>query len=54
MNEIDTQGQQPPGPDPALRLLDRFVGTRDMNGRTVDSDGQRCVRHLGRPSPRDG
>jgi hypothetical protein len=37
MNDIDTQGQQPPGPDPALRLLDRFVGTWDMKGRTVDS-----------------
>lgn len=27
-----------PGPDPALRKLDRFVGTWTMKGRTLDSD----------------
>ena len=27
-----------PGPDPALRKLDRFVGTWVMSGRTLDSD----------------
>ena len=27
-----------PGPDPALRKLDRFVGTWEMKGRTLDSD----------------
>ena len=26
-----------PGPDPALRELDRFVGTWEMKGRTLDS-----------------
>ena len=26
-----------PGPDPALRKLDRFVGTWEMKGRTLDS-----------------
>jgi hypothetical protein len=28
----------PPQPDPALKLLDRYVGTWDMHGRTLDSD----------------
>jgi Protein of unknown function (DUF1579) len=27
-----------PSPDPALKRLDRFVGTWDMTGRTLDSD----------------
>ena len=27
------------GSDPALRKLDRFVGTWDMKGRTLDADG---------------
>jgi Protein of unknown function (DUF1579) len=31
-------GPQMPGPDPALRKLDRFVGTWVMKGRTLDSD----------------
>jgi hypothetical protein len=30
--------QQPPKPDPALRKLDRYVGTWDMTGRTIGSD----------------
>jgi hypothetical protein len=29
---------QPPGPDPALRRLDRFVGTWDVRGRTLDAE----------------
>jgi len=29
---------QMPSPDPALRRLDRFVGTWDMTGRTIGSD----------------
>jgi Protein of unknown function (DUF1579) len=29
---------QLPGPDPALRKLDRFVGTWEMKGRTLNSD----------------
>ena len=29
---------QPPGPDPALRKLDRFVGTWEVRGRTLDSE----------------
>ncbi len=30
--------QQLPTPDPALKRLDRLVGTWDMKGRTLDSD----------------
>jgi hypothetical protein len=29
--------QMPPGPDPALKRLDRFVGTWEARGRTLDS-----------------
>jgi hypothetical protein len=29
---------QPPAPNPALRRLDRYVGTWDMTGRTLGSD----------------
>jgi hypothetical protein len=39
MTDVDSQSQQqPPAPDPALRQLDRFVGTWDMKGRTLGSD----------------
>lgn len=38
MSDANTQPGQPPGPDPALRSLDRFVGTWEMTGRTLDSD----------------
>lgn len=31
------QAGQLPGPDPALRRLDRFVGTWKMQGRTLDA-----------------
>lgn len=34
----DTQAVQMPVPDPALRKLDRYVGTWAMAGRTVGSD----------------
>jgi Protein of unknown function (DUF1579) len=33
----DNQSQQPPQPDPALKQLERYVGTWDMKGRTLDS-----------------
>ena len=36
-DEYDATGQ-PPGPDPALRRLDRFVGTWDVRGRTLDAE----------------
>jgi Protein of unknown function (DUF1579) len=29
---------QPPGPDPALQRLDRFVGTWDVRGRTLGAE----------------
>lgn len=35
--ELDAT-QQPPQPDPALKKLDRYVGTWDMTGRTIGSD----------------
>lgn len=34
----DEQGQQPSGPDPKLKMLDRWLGAWDMKGRTLDSD----------------
>jgi Protein of unknown function (DUF1579) len=33
-----TPATQVPGPNPALRRLDRFVGRWTMSGRTIDSD----------------
>jgi hypothetical protein len=38
MKTSESPPQQPPAPDPALKLLDRFVGTWEMKGRTLDSD----------------
>ncbi len=38
MSDQNAQPQQPPRPDPALKLLDRFVGTWDMKGRTLESE----------------
>jgi hypothetical protein len=35
-NEYDAA--MPPGPDDALRKLDRFVGTWELTGRTLDSE----------------
>ena len=33
----DAQAMQPPRPDPALKRLERFVGTWNVTGRTLDS-----------------
>jgi uncharacterized protein DUF1579 len=33
-----TSAMQPPGPDPALKHLERFVGTWEVHGRTLDSE----------------
>jgi Protein of unknown function (DUF1579) len=33
----DAQAQQMPQPDPALKRLDKFVGTWEMKGHTLDS-----------------
>jgi hypothetical protein len=38
VTDNDIAAQQPPAPDPALRALDRFVGSWEMTGRTLDSD----------------
>jgi hypothetical protein len=37
---------QRPGPDPALKRLDRFVGTWDVRGRTLDSDEENVSGRL--------
>src|ERR671922_2322012 len=47
----DAQAQQLPTPDPALRRLDRFVGTWSLEGHLVGSDeititGQTTFRWL--------
>ena len=34
----NAESMQLPAPDPALERLDRFVGTWEMRGRTLDSD----------------
>ena len=36
--DTDAQGEGPPTPDPALRRLDRLVGTWTMKGRPLGSD----------------
>ena len=38
MGANETEQQGPPTPDPALKRLDRFVGSWDMKGRTQGSD----------------
>jgi hypothetical protein len=38
MAEYASNEQEMPGPDPALKQLERFVGTWSMKGRTLDSD----------------
>ncbi len=37
MSDYDAQAQQGPKPDPALKRLDRFVGTWSMEGHLVGS-----------------
>jgi hypothetical protein len=40
--ENETAQGLPPGPDPALKRLEMFVGKSEMKGHTLDSDaGQR-------------
>ncbi len=39
MSSTEYEGaDQPPGPDPALHRLDRFVGTWEVKGRTLDAE----------------
>lgn len=38
MTDFNTEVQQPPQPDPALKRLDRLVGTWTMKGHLVNSD----------------
>lgn len=51
MSDYDEQAQQAPTPDPALKSLDRFVGTWSMEGHLVGSSennikGQASYRWL--------
>jgi hypothetical protein len=45
MTTYESQNQPPqqPGTDPKLRLLDRFVGSWEMKGRTLDSEVDNVV-----------
>jgi Protein of unknown function (DUF1579) len=38
MSDYDANAAQPPEPDPALKRLDRLVGTWTITGRTLDSE----------------
>jgi uncharacterized protein DUF1579 len=39
MSSIEYEGAAlPPGPDPAIQRLDRFVGTWEITGRTLDAE----------------
>ena len=38
MADNNSQPQQPPQPDPALKRLEPLVGTWDITGRTLDSE----------------
>lgn len=38
MSEYDATVEQPPMPDPALKRLDRLVGTWTIHGRTLDAE----------------
>ena len=37
VHDQDSQAMQPPRPDPALKRLERFVGTWNVTGRTLGS-----------------
>jgi hypothetical protein len=37
-HDQDAPAMQPLRPDPALQRLERFVGTWDVTGRTLDSE----------------
>src|SRR5215207_3989249 len=37
IQETNTQAKQLPQPDPALKRLDRLVGTWELTGRTLDA-----------------
>jgi hypothetical protein len=37
-HDQDAQAMQPPQPDPALKRLERFVGTWDVTGHTLGSE----------------
>jgi hypothetical protein len=41
-----TAPRPPPRPDPALKRLERLVGTWDIKGRTLDSDVDNITGHM--------
>ena len=43
MSDHDTQSQGMPQPDPALKRLDRLVGTWNMKGRLIGSDEENIM-----------
>jgi len=43
MSDQDAQAQQMPRPDAALKRLDKFIGTWDMRGRTLNSKEDNVV-----------
>src|SRR6266545_8271592 len=43
MSNDDAQAQQAPRPDPALRRLEKFIGTWKMKGRTLNSKEDNVV-----------
>lgn len=43
MTDSDTQAQQAPRPDPALKRLDRLVGTWTMKGHLLGSDVENII-----------
>ncbi len=45
MSDYDAQAQQGPKPDPALKRLEKFVGTWEMKGRTLDSKNDNVFGH---------
>jgi Protein of unknown function (DUF1579) len=40
---VDAQAPRPPAPDPALKRLDRLVGTWSMRGHLIGSDEENIV-----------
>jgi len=43
MSDYNTQPQMPPKPDPALKRLDRLVGTWSMKGHLIGSDEENII-----------
>jgi hypothetical protein len=46
MTEASNAQAMPPGPDPELKQLDRFVGTWQVHGRTLEADADNVSGRL--------